>query len=251
MNTIFGIMGDYAVNAAMETFVVTHGDKHPTDLAMLAGARFVMTTEVEEGQVWAEARIKALTGGDPMTARFMRQDFFTFVPRFKLTISGNHKPNLRNVDDATRRRFNIVPFVHKPKRVDRELADKLRLEWPQILRWMIEGCLEWQQCGLDPPPIVTEATDEYFRDQNVVRHWIEECCDEGDGLTDTSEHLFKSWSEYAAANGEQPRTTKWLTQTLIKQGFNSLKDVPGHRNKRGFQGIQAKSQSTGFATQKW
>ena len=71
MNTVFSIMGDYAANAAMDAFVVTRGDKHTTDLAMLAGARMVMTTEVEEGQTWAEARIKALTGGDPITARFM------------------------------------------------------------------------------------------------------------------------------------------------------------------------------------
>jgi len=234
------------VNAAMETFVATRGDKHSTDLAMLAGARFVMTTEVEEGQAWAEARIKALTGGDPITARFMRHDNFTFVPRFKLTISGNHKPDLRNVDDAARRRFHIVPFEHKPDKIDRLLTDKLKKEWPQILRWMIGGCLEWQQSSLNPPQVVMHATDVYFREQNTVRHWIDDTCEGDARRLDTTEHLFKSWSEYAVANGEKPRSSKWLAQTLIKQGFKHLKDVPGHRNKRGFEGIQATPQPSMF-----
>ena len=147
MNTVFGIMGGHAANAVTDTFVVTRGDKHTTDLAMLDGARMVMASEVEEGQTWAEARIKAITGGDPITARFMRQDNFTFVPRFKLTISGNHKPALRGVDNSTRRRFNIVPFTRRPATPDPELSEKLKTEWGAILRWMIEGCLEWQRSG--------------------------------------------------------------------------------------------------------
>jgi putative DNA primase/helicase len=240
LNTAFRVMGDYAVNAAIDTFLVTRGDKHSTDLAMLAGARFVMTTELDEGREWAEARIKALTGGDPITARFMRRDNFTFAPRFKLTISGNHKPDLRNVDDAMRRRFYIIPFLLRPEHVDGHLTDNLKQEWPQILRWMIEGCLEWQRVGLNAPKAVVDATDQYFMDQNIVRHWIDACCEEDPKLIDTSANLFASWSEFADASGERPRTTKWLTQTLIRQGFTSVKEVPGHRGKRGFEGIRAK-----------
>ena len=101
INVVRSIMGDYAQTAAMDTFTATQSDKHPTDLAMLRGARMVTASETEEGRAWAEARIKALTGGDPITARFMRQDFFTFQPQFKLTIIGNHQPALHNVDEAT------------------------------------------------------------------------------------------------------------------------------------------------------
>jgi putative DNA primase/helicase len=133
-----------------------------------------MTTETEEGRAWAEARIKALTGGDPITARFMRRDFFTFQPAFKLTISGNHKHALRNVDGAARRRFNVVPFLHRPERPDPGLADRLRSEWPAILRWVIEGCVEWQRRGLDRPAAVLDATAKYFAEQDLLAQWIED-----------------------------------------------------------------------------
>jgi putative DNA primase/helicase len=90
----------------METFAASKSDRHPTDLAMLRGARLVTAQETEEGGAWNETRIKALTGGDSITARFMRQDFFTFNPTFKLVIAGNHKPILRSVDDANRLQYH-------------------------------------------------------------------------------------------------------------------------------------------------
>ena len=141
---------------------------------MLRGARVVTASETEEGRQWAEARIKALTGGDRITARFMRMDNFTFLPTFKLFIVGNHKPGLRNVDDAMRRRFNLLPFLNKPVVKDLQLEESLRAEWPGILRWMIEGCLEWQRDGLAPPEIVRDATAAYFEEQNVFGEWLAE-----------------------------------------------------------------------------
>jgi putative DNA primase/helicase len=100
LNVISSILSDYAVTAAMDTFTASRDSKHPTDLAMLRGARMVTASETEEGKPWAEARIKQMTGGDKISARFMRQDFFTFPPQFKLTIVGNYKPALQNVDEA-------------------------------------------------------------------------------------------------------------------------------------------------------
>jgi putative DNA primase/helicase len=242
MNTVFDIIGDYSVNAAMDTFTATRGDRHTTDLAMMAGARLVISTEMEEGKEWAEAKVKALTGGDPITARFMHRDNFTFVPRFKLVISGNHKPNLRNVDPAIRRRLHMVPFLNKPKRVDKKLAVKLKQEAPQILRWMIDGCLEWQQIGLKPPPVVMAATEEYFDDQDLMRQWIVECCEVRKEHSDTSENLYRSWSAHCTSNGERPGSTKSFSSALANQGFTRVKDTPNHRSKRGFLGIRVKPQ---------
>ena len=144
---------------------------------MLRGARMVTASETEEGRSWAESRIKQMTGGDPITARFMQKDFFTFQPAFKLTIIGNHKPLLRNVDEAARRRFNLVPFNRMPANVDRQLPEKLREEWPGILRWMIEGCLDWQENGLVRPDSVIRATESYFEDQDLLSQWLAEECD--------------------------------------------------------------------------
>lgn len=240
LNTISGILGSYAMTAAMDTFAVSKGERASNDLAMLHGARMVMTTETEEGQAWAEARVKALTGGDPITARFMRRDFFTYTPAFKLTISGNHKPTLRNVDDAMRRRFNVVPFMNKPEQPDKTLVDRLKAEWPGILRWMINGCLEWQCHGLNPPETVTHATADYFEEQDLVMQWIEESCNQGVTQSDTMSALFRSWTDYALANGEKPGATKWFSQTLVRLGYEAVKHTPGFPKKRGFKGIGVK-----------
>lgn len=110
VHTLSGVMGDYARVAPMEAFTASQQDRHPTDLAMLRGARLVTAQEIEPGRAWAEARIKALTGGDPITARFMHKDFFTYQPQFKLLIVGNHKPALHSVDQAARRRFHMIPL---------------------------------------------------------------------------------------------------------------------------------------------
>ncbi|MBI1209284.1 MAG: hypothetical protein GC191_18605 [Azospirillum sp.] len=168
LNTITRLMGDYAAVAPMETFVATASDRHPTDLAMLRGARLVSAQETEEGRRWAEAKIKSLTGGDPISARFMRQDFFTFVPQFKLVIAGNHKPSLRAVDEAIRRRFHLLPFTVTIPAGERDpnLPKKLEAEWGGILAWAIEGCLEWQRIGLQPPKAVVDATEKYLSEED-------------------------------------------------------------------------------------
>ena len=181
MNTVAAILGDYATVASMDSFTASahrsapdrHGDAARRPARHRAGDR---------GRAAAgPSRIKALTGGDPITARFMRQDFFTYQPQFKLFVAGNHKPNLRNVDDAIRRRLHLIPFTFKPARPDRDLAEKLTPEWPAILAWAIAGCLEWQRLGLAPPPAVVEATAEYFAEEDAVGRWIKRALQAGGG----------------------------------------------------------------------
>ena len=223
LNVVSNILNDYAVTAAMDTFTASRNDRHSTELAMLRGARLVTASETEEGRAWAEARIKQMTGGDPITARFMRQDFFTYKPNFKLTIIGNHKPVLRNVDDATRRRFLIVPFRHKPEKPDRELEQKLMAEAPAILQWMIEGCLDWQAKTLVKPQSVLDETNEYFEDQDVFGQWLEECCDvelENKYLMEKSKDLFASWTDFSKAHGEQVSTQRTFNSSLRTRGFD-------------------------------
>jgi putative DNA primase/helicase len=249
LNILTRILNDYAVTAAMETFVASTGDRHPTDLAMLAGARLVTASETEEGRAWAETRIKQLTGSDPISARFMRQDFFTFMPKFKLFVIGNHKPVLNNVDDAAKRRFNIVPFISKPVTPDRELEAKLIAEAPGILRWMIDGCLDWQQHGLIRPRVVIEATAEYFSDQDCLSHWLEEecICDPGNRYrSETSGVLYKSWCEYAKAAGVKPGTKATFKDNLTAAGFPSYKGNAG----REFFGISLRPKSA-FDGSQW
>jgi phage/plasmid-associated DNA primase len=107
-NVVAAILGDYATTAPIDMFMATTGERHPTDLAGLRGARFVSAVETEQGRRWAESKLKLMTGSDPIKARFMRQDFFEFVPQFKLVIAGNHKPAIRNIAEAMHRRFSVV-----------------------------------------------------------------------------------------------------------------------------------------------
>src|SRR4051812_40017420 len=145
LDTVAGIMGDYHTTAPIDTFTVSMGDRHPTEVADLVGARLVTAIETEQGRAWAEARIKMLTGGDRVKARFMRQDFFEFRPQFKLMVAGNHQPVLRVVDEAIKRRFNLLPFEVTMPTAERDpdLTEKLKAEWPAILRWSLDGCLAW------------------------------------------------------------------------------------------------------------
>lgn len=221
LNTLTGILADYATTSAMETFAESRGDRHSTELAMLKGARLVTASETEEGRAWAEARIKALTGGDPITARFMRQDNFTFRPQFKLTIAGNHAPALRNVDEAMRRRFNIAPFVIKPAAPDRELEEKLKVEWPQILAWMIAGARGYLAEGLTRPTAIVQATDEYFADQDVFGQWFGERCIIRNGAFEAASKLYADWEAFAKAHGEVPGTAKSFGAAMRKRNMAS------------------------------
>jgi putative DNA primase/helicase len=229
LNALTGILDGYAAIAPMETFTASQTDRHPADLAMLRGARLVTAQETEEGRRWAESKIKALTGGDPITARFMRQDFFTFTPSFKLFIAGNHKPGLRGVDEAIRRRFHLVPFtVTVPLAArDPELAEKLKAEWPGILAWAINGCLEWQRIGLSPPPVVRRATEEYLAAEDALANWIADRCHTGRyGVTSASD-LFDDWRKWALSAGEDPGSQKRFSQALEARGYNKCRTKSG------------------------
>jgi putative DNA primase/helicase len=221
LKVITSIMKDYAVTCAMETFAASANDRHPTEVAKLQGARLVTASETEEGRAWAENRIKELTGGDRICARFMRQDEFEFVPQLKLTIVGNHKPTLHNVDVAARRRFYIVPFTRKPEKPDHLLEEKLVREAPAILQWMIEGCLDWRENRLIRPPEVAKATESYFSDQEIFPRWLEEACDAHPAGTasERSSVLYKSWADFARSVGAKAGTLASFKDKMTAAGF--------------------------------
>jgi putative DNA primase/helicase len=241
INTIAAILGDYATIADVGTFIASNTERHPTDVAKLHGYRLVVVQETEKGRRWDETKIKTMTGGDKMTARFMRCDFFDFIPQFKLWIVGNHKPRLDNVDEAMRRRMLLVPFlVQIPvEERDPDLAEKLKAEWPAILRWMIDACLEWQRTGLAPPKIVTQATEEYFADQDTTKQWLEDCTEDGGPYAFTAiGQLFASWKTWCDERNLRPGTGNALSDALVDRGFTRKRATGGIR---GFCNLVLKS----------
>jgi putative DNA primase/helicase len=246
LSTTAGILGEYHRTPPVETFVVSNIDRHPTDLAGLRGARIVTATETEEGRHWAEARIKQLTGGDTVSARFMRQDFFDYQPAFKLVIAGNHKPSLGSVDEAIRRRFHLIPFgVTIPaEERDYELTEKLKAEWSGILRWMVGGCLEWQAKGLRPPQAVLDATEAYLTAEDAIGAWIDEKCERHVNAWASSSNLYRSWSNWAASAGEYAGSQKRFVQALEARGFARERKNFG----QGFLGLEMKPEERSLSS---
>jgi putative DNA primase/helicase len=230
-------LGDYYTTANMEAFTSADENRHPTELARLRGARSVGASETRQGSHWDEARLKQLTGGDAVTARFMRQDFFTFVPQFKLVFVGNHKPHLTNIDDAIRRRLLIIPFVLKPIRPDPELANKLKQEAGAILNWAIQGCIQWQRGGLRPPLSVRAATDGFLAAEDHLGRWIEECCIRGPQERSTPTELHDSWQAFSRDEKVPHQSLAALGNLLEERGYRRQKSN-GNRYHVGLRPIQ-------------
>lgn len=239
VNTLFTLVGDYAANAPMDTFMETRGDRHPTDLAGLRGARFVAATETEQGRRWNESKIKEITGGDRVSARFMRQDFFTYVPQFKLVIAGNHKPAIRNIDEAMRRRLHLIPFTITvpPDKRDKQLQNKLLTERNAIFEWGVQGCLAWQRMGLQPPKSVLDATDEYFESEDALGRWMDERCVRVATAKSLTAELFNDWKQWAEGAGEFIGSQRRFSDLLLTRGLEKWRNAAG---VRGYVGIGLK-----------
>lgn len=229
------ILGDYAATAALDTFTATSVDRHPNDLAGIVKARIAVVTETDHGRVWAEGRIKAITGGDRVRVRFLYREFFEADPAFKILVAGNSRPRLNGVGEAMRRRLHLIPFdmTIPAERRDKDLIAKLKTEADGIFHWALDGCRSWQTMGLAPPRGMIDAADAYFQDEDLVSQWIDEHCDTGPGTWAPSLQLFRSWKTWAEERGLEVGSQRSLGEELRARGFVSERR---HRG-RGWSGI--------------
>jgi putative DNA primase/helicase len=256
LNVISWIMGEYATTPSMDAFISDdHHSRHPADLAALAGSRLAVAAETQEGRWWDEVKVKQCTGGDRIAARFMRENFFTFQPQFKLFFVGNHRPRIRTVDEAMRRRFLIVPFdvmLPDEKKI-KGFDELLKEEGPGILSWMMKGTYAWlngefeadaertntpvriHPPGLLPPESVLIASREYMESEDAPGQWFEECADRKQDAWTLFGLLYGSYKEWTKQNGMNEWSGKRFSNWLSEQpGLRSEKRGGG---ARGFRGI--------------
>ena len=221
-------LGQYAQTSDFETFLKQRGSSHGprNDIAALAGARFVISIEVDEGKRLAEGLIKMLTGGDTIRARFLFQESFEFLPQFKLWLACNHAPIVNDSDEAMWRRILLVPFNHvipKSKR-DPKIKATLRnpeVAGPAILAWLVQGCLKWQESGLIIPETIEKATGEYREEQDPLKDFLEEECEFAPDAFVPVIEMRGKYDEWAKASG-----IKW---PLPPRKFNKRLESRGCR----------------------
>tara|TARA_R110002167_G_scaffold15121_2_gene60771 strand:+ start:1546 stop:4023 length:2478 start_codon:yes stop_codon:yes gene_type:complete len=235
------LFGDYGKQANMELLMsMKNSTSHPTGMARLVGARFVASSEVERGAPFAEALVKQMTGGDTITARFMRKDFFEFEPTHKLWIAANHRPIIKGNDIAIWRRILLIPFtVTIPvEQQDKQLLSKLAAEQAGILNWVLQGCLAWQKEGLSPPEDVTAATSDYQEDMDLLKDFFDDWCEVGDEFKVTVKELYESYLDWCTVYHENKPAGKRLFGMMISErGFE--KDRTG--SARYWKGIRLKN----------
>ena len=232
--TIAALLGPYAAHTPVQTLLAKRDHDRPgNELAALRGVRFVSASEPAEGARLDVALVKALTGQDPITARFLFKEFFTYTPEFKLWLMTNHRPVIRETTNAIWDRVKLIPFDVRfyaagedapqgAPRQDSALSDVLRGELPGILAWAVRGCLAWQRHGLGEPEAVRAATRAYRTEQDAIGAFLDEVCVRDEQAFTPADALYAAYTAWFEASGE-PKSTKlskkMLGTRLAEHGF--------------------------------
>jgi P4 family phage/plasmid primase-like protien len=226
LNGLLEICGDYAFKASDSLLVDRPGDSHPTSIADLAGKRIAFASETEEGGRLNEAKIKELTGGERVRARRMREDNWEFEPTHKILVATNFMPEIKGTNYAIWRRIRLIPFNVTIAEADRdkELADKLRGEYPGILRWLVEGCLDWQSQKLGNPKSVADATALYREAEDTLGDFLERRCEVSSTASAGSSELLVDYQEYS---GDRRMTAKRFAKLLNGRGYKVERATSG------------------------
>lgn len=257
LEIIKAIMGDssgYAQQADFTTFLETNNTGPRNDVARMVGVRFLSASEAPEGKRLNETLVKQITGGDTITARFLNQEFFDFVPTLKLFLASNYRPVVSGTDHGIWRRMQLVPFSAQFKGSNRDLSlkDKLTAELPAILSWAVQGCLKWQKDGLQVPKAVAAATLEYRGAMDILQGFLDDCCqiDENNPAAKTSaQNLFDAYLAWAQRHGHKmPMKLETFKERMESRGMVQKRNNVG----RFWQGVTLKpttSAPPGGATQ--
>lgn len=236
VETLLYVFGDYGTPLPLSTLIESKHQEHATEIADLRGKRLVVASEPPDGARWNTARIKALTGGNILKGRFMRADFFKFLPTHKLIIEGNTLPRFGRIDEAIKRRLILWEFKATFRRPDMTLKTRLRGEASGILAWMVEGCLEWQRQGLNPPESVRKDTSAYLAEADDIDMFVADCLVEERGARISSGEVYARWKAWCGDNGVFADTRRSLTDRMVAKGFEGAR---GAKNVFYFNALRA------------
>lgn len=228
LETIRDVLGDYAKSTPFQTLLRQTSNAIRNDIARLKGARFVTATEPEKGARLSESVVKILTGEDKQTARFLYHEFFEFQGTFKVFLAANYKPQIEGKEHGIWRRLQIIPFkVRIPENEqDRDLKEKLLGEKEGILSWALRGLSKWNSEGLGTLPEIEEAVDEYKKEMDPVRDFLEECCILLEDQRVQSKDLYNAYRKWCKDNGERPVSQRALGIDLKRRGFRKRGGKP-------------------------
>jgi putative DNA primase/helicase len=245
IETLAWVLGDYTTTVAMNTLVMTKHSEHPTEIAMLRGMRLAVTSETKDGARWNVARIKALSGGDQLSARYMRGDYFKFQPSHKLVVSSNSRPALGTVDNAIRRRIELIPFDIEFRAPILDLKARLRTEAGGILAWAVEGCLDWLDSGMATPAHIRAATDEYLETQDDTALFMADTCVRDNSSQVAIPQLYILLQDWVKRTGAWLPSKKEFTQRLMTRGIQIVYGRERVAYARGWRIEEATGASSG------
>ena len=220
INVMLEVLGlDYAGVTTSGFLAQSKGEQHPERLVKLYSRRFVADLETGDGMRMNEELVKRLTGNDVIRARDLYEKSWEFKPTHKLVLATNYEPRVRGADDAIWSRIKLVPFnVSFAGREDHRLAERLREEYPGVLRWLVEGSKRWYEEGLGEPPTVKEATAAYRNEQDTVGRWFEECIEKNAGAKTSKVAVATSYRGWCLANGLHATSDKEFGRALTRLG---------------------------------
>jgi putative DNA primase/helicase len=237
------VLGGLAHNLPFSAFELSGRSTIPHDLAGVVARRFVTSAETNENVRFNEARLKAISGGDTCTARFLYQEFFSFDPTAKYWLAFNHKPRVIDDSHGFWRRIRLIPFLAKFEgdRADKDLLTKLKAEGSGILAWAVEGCLAWQAEGLGEPSAVSAATKLYREESDALATFLEERYERSLNGFVGSTQILEDYKEWVEANGEEPLSPRALSDRLRKRSFSRARDVIDGQRVRVWRGLMRRT----------
>lgn len=224
IKTVQHVLGDYAMQADWQSFSIrknSGGMEIREDIARLAGSRFVAAIESAEHVRLAENIVKAVTGGDRITARHLYKGSFEFEPQFKLWLATNHLPKITGTDEAIWSRIRLIPFTVTipPEKRDKHLAEKLQAEAPGILNWALEGLKMYREDGLQTPHTVSAATANYRQESDLINRFFDSCCVCSEKAKVGAAELYAAYKRWTGEAGETYQMSeKEFKDTLLQRG---------------------------------